>query len=53
MSKTLAPPKIFLGQGHRIEYGKEAAFNLFNQPIFDPKHKLRVGLIYFDRVDVS
>lgn len=52
-AKNLPAPTIYLGKENRVDRGKESSFNLFSQPIFDPKFKLRVGLIYFDRAEIS
>lgn len=53
MGKIIDPPIIHLGKGNRVEKGKESGFNLFSQPIFDSKERLKVGIIYYERAEIS
>ncbi len=40
-------PRLALGDDQKVQEGKEAFFNLFNQPIYASKHKVKLAILYF------
>jgi hypothetical protein len=46
-------PKIDLGEHNRIEEGKEAFFQLWGKPIFNSKHSIKCGIVYFSGQDTG
>ncbi len=45
--KTIPTPRIELGSDQKVQDGKEAFFNLFSQPIYQAKHKIKLAILYF------
>jgi hypothetical protein len=52
-AQVIAAPIIALGRNKFVEDGKQAFFNLYSQPIYCGKHQVRLGIIYFNGVDVN
>jgi hypothetical protein len=46
-AKNIPTPRIELGSGQKVQDGKEAFFNLFSQPIYQAKHKIKLAILYF------
>jgi hypothetical protein len=46
-AKSIPVPRISLGQEEKVQDGKEAFFNLFSQPIYAAKHKVKLAILYF------
>ena len=51
--KHIGSPLLELGNGHHVEKGKEARFNLFNQPLFSGKHDINVHILHTKNADVK
>lgn len=52
-AKVIPVPRLLLGAKNSVEEGKEAFFNLFNKPIYSPKHEVYLGMIFFRGTDVK
>lgn len=46
-AKSIPTPKLALGEDQRVQEGKEAFFQLFGQPIYASKHKIKLAILYF------
>ena len=46
-AKYINTPRIALGDDQRFQDGKEAFFNLFSQPIYASKHKIKLAILFF------
>ena len=50
-ARMIPVPRLALGEDQKVPEGKEAFFNLFSQPIYASKHKLKLAILYF-RADI-
>ena len=51
--RIIPKPMIELGSESSIQKGKESNFQLYNMPIFNSKHSVRLAVIYFSGFDTK
>jgi len=51
--KKLNNPSLDLGRHKTVAKGREANFQLYGEPIYDPKHKVKIIMLYDRGQDIS